>query len=110
MGDFIFGTRNNIHIIDLAQTVPLMHQALKAVSDTVAKGGLQADQPQERRKPHGRLPGPDTLTPHEPAEPQRHLALAVLRRLDGSVAFESGAAGGTTVVVDVPFTQLRAAG
>ena len=39
MGDYIFGTRNNIHIIDLAQTVPLLHTALKAVSDTVAKGG-----------------------------------------------------------------------
>jgi small subunit ribosomal protein S2 len=39
MESFIFGTRNNIHIIDLAQTVPLLHQALKAVSDTVARGG-----------------------------------------------------------------------
>jgi small subunit ribosomal protein S2 len=39
MQDFIFGTRNNIHIIDLAQTVPLFHRALQAVSDTVAKGG-----------------------------------------------------------------------
>jgi small subunit ribosomal protein S2 len=39
MGPFIFGTRNNIHIIDLAQTVPMLHQALTAVSDTVAKGG-----------------------------------------------------------------------
>ncbi len=39
MAPYIFGARNNIHIIDLAQTVPLLHQALKAVSDTVAKGG-----------------------------------------------------------------------
>ena len=39
MAPFIFGARNNIHIIDLAQSVPLLHQALKAVSDTVAKGG-----------------------------------------------------------------------
>jgi small subunit ribosomal protein S2 len=39
MGDFIFGTRNNIHIIDLAQTVPMLHRALQAVSDTVAGGG-----------------------------------------------------------------------
>ena len=39
MAEYIFGARNNIHIIDLAQTVPLMHQALKAISDTVAKGG-----------------------------------------------------------------------
>jgi small subunit ribosomal protein S2 len=39
MRDYIFGARNNIHIIDLAQTVPLMHRALQAVSDTVANGG-----------------------------------------------------------------------
>src|SRR3979411_36329 len=39
MAPFIFGARNNIHIIDLAQTVPLLHQALKAISDTVARGG-----------------------------------------------------------------------
>jgi small subunit ribosomal protein S2 len=39
MAPFIYGARNNIHIIDLAQTVPLLHQALKAVSDTVAHGG-----------------------------------------------------------------------
>src|SRR5579863_7983070 len=36
---YIFGARNNIHIIDLAQTVPLLHRALQTVSDTVAKGG-----------------------------------------------------------------------
>jgi small subunit ribosomal protein S2 len=39
MGSFIFGTRNNIHIVDLAQTVPMLHRALQAVSDTVAGGG-----------------------------------------------------------------------
>src|SRR4029453_6132229 len=39
MAEYIFGTRNNIHVIDLAQTVPMMHRALQAVSDTVAKGG-----------------------------------------------------------------------
>src|SRR3974377_2165761 len=39
MRDFIFGARNNIHIIDLAPTVPMLHRALQAVSDTVAKGG-----------------------------------------------------------------------
>lgn len=39
MAEYIFGARNNIHIIDLAQTVPLLHQALVTVSDTVAKGG-----------------------------------------------------------------------
>jgi small subunit ribosomal protein S2 len=39
MKDFIFGARNNIHIIDLAQTVPALHRALQAVSDTVSRGG-----------------------------------------------------------------------
>ena len=39
MGTYIFGARNNIHIIDLAQTVPMLHLALTQVSDTVAKGG-----------------------------------------------------------------------
>ncbi|MBX3520376.1 MAG: 30S ribosomal protein S2 [Xanthobacteraceae bacterium] len=39
MQSFIFGTRNNIHIIDLAQTVPALSRALQAVSDVVAKGG-----------------------------------------------------------------------
>jgi small subunit ribosomal protein S2 len=39
MGRYIFGSRNGVHIIDLAQTVPLLHQALKLISDTVAGGG-----------------------------------------------------------------------
>jgi small subunit ribosomal protein S2 len=39
MREYIFGVRNNIHIIDLAQSVPMLHRALEAVSETVAKGG-----------------------------------------------------------------------
>ncbi len=39
MAPYIFGIRNNIHIIDLAQTVPMLARALQAMSDTVAKGG-----------------------------------------------------------------------
>ena len=39
MGEYIYGDRNGIHIIDLTQTVPLLDQALKVVRDTVAKGG-----------------------------------------------------------------------
>lgn len=39
MDRFIYGDRNKIHIIDLAQTVPLLHQALVTVSDIVARGG-----------------------------------------------------------------------
>lgn len=39
MAPFIYGARNNIHIVDLTQTTPLLHQALVKVSDTVAGGG-----------------------------------------------------------------------
>lgn len=39
MKSFIFGERANIHIIDLSQTVPLLHQALVRVRDVAAKGG-----------------------------------------------------------------------
>lgn len=39
MAPYIYGARNNIHILDLSQTVPLLEQALKQVSDIVARGG-----------------------------------------------------------------------
>ncbi len=39
MGSYIYGVRNGIHILDLSQTVPLLHNALQLVTDTVAKGG-----------------------------------------------------------------------
>jgi small subunit ribosomal protein S2 len=39
MKGYIFGARGGIHIIDLSQTVPLLHQALKVISDTAASGG-----------------------------------------------------------------------
>jgi len=39
MERYIFGSRSNIHIIDLSQSMPLMHQALLAVRDVAAKGG-----------------------------------------------------------------------
>jgi small subunit ribosomal protein S2 len=39
MAPFIYGSRNGIHIVDLTQTVPMLEQALKAVRETVAKGG-----------------------------------------------------------------------
>ena len=39
MGQYIYGSRNGIHIMDLTQTVPMLDQALKVVRDTVAKGG-----------------------------------------------------------------------
>ena len=39
MGDFIFGARSGIHILDLTQTVPMLDAALNTIRDTVAKGG-----------------------------------------------------------------------
>jgi len=39
MQRYLFGTRNKIHIIDLSQTVPLLHQAVVTASDVVAQGG-----------------------------------------------------------------------
>ncbi|MGB8366235.1 MAG: 30S ribosomal protein S2 [Rhizomicrobium sp.] len=39
MASYIYGSRNDIHIIDLTQTVPLLHQALLALRETVAGGG-----------------------------------------------------------------------
>ena len=39
MEPFIFGVRNGIHIIDLQQTVPLLHRAMVAVRNTVKGGG-----------------------------------------------------------------------
>lgn len=39
MEPYLFGSRNGIHIIDLQQTVPMLHQAMQAVRNTVASGG-----------------------------------------------------------------------
>ena len=39
MKQFIYGARSGIHIMDLSTTVPLLHQALVKVRDTVSKGG-----------------------------------------------------------------------
>ena len=39
MERYIFGVRNDIHILDLSQSVPLLQRALQLVSDTVADGG-----------------------------------------------------------------------
>jgi len=39
MKQFIYGERSKIHIMDLSKTVPLLHQALVQVRDTVASGG-----------------------------------------------------------------------
>ena len=39
MAPYIFGARSGIHIMDLSQTVPLLHQALVQVRDVASKGG-----------------------------------------------------------------------
>ena len=39
MAPFLYGVRNDIHIIDLGKTVPMLHQALQAARDTVAQNG-----------------------------------------------------------------------
>ncbi len=39
MDRYIFGSRANIHIIDLSQTIPLLHQALVKVREVAAGGG-----------------------------------------------------------------------
>ena len=39
MQRYIFGSRANIHIIDLSQTIPLLHQALLKVREVAASGG-----------------------------------------------------------------------
>lgn len=39
MAPYLFGVRNGIHIIDLEQTEPMLHQGLQAIRDVVAGGG-----------------------------------------------------------------------
>ncbi|MGH6919733.1 MAG: 30S ribosomal protein S2, partial [Geminicoccaceae bacterium] len=39
MEPYLFGARNGVHIVDLTQTVPLLHQAQVATRDVAASGG-----------------------------------------------------------------------
>ena len=39
MRPYLFGARNGVHVIDLEQTVPLLHRALVALRDVAAGGG-----------------------------------------------------------------------
>ncbi|MBM3632252.1 MAG: 30S ribosomal protein S2 [Alphaproteobacteria bacterium] len=39
MSPYIFGIRNGVHIMDLQQSVPMLHQAMEAIRSTVAAGG-----------------------------------------------------------------------
>lgn len=39
MAPYLFGSRNGVHIIDLTQTVPMLHQALATSREVAASGG-----------------------------------------------------------------------
>lgn len=39
MGQYIYGAREGVHILDLAQTLPMLYRALEAVREVAAKGG-----------------------------------------------------------------------
>ena len=39
MEEYIYGSRNGIHIMDLTQTVPMLDAALNVIQQTVSKGG-----------------------------------------------------------------------
>src|SRR5712692_5984261 len=39
MAPYLFGVRNGVHIIDLEQTVPMLHRGLQAIRDVAAGGG-----------------------------------------------------------------------
>ncbi|MBP6985404.1 MAG: 30S ribosomal protein S2 [Alphaproteobacteria bacterium] len=39
MEPYLFGVRNNVHVINLEKTFPMLESALRAVQETVAKGG-----------------------------------------------------------------------
>jgi small subunit ribosomal protein S2 len=39
MAPYLYGSRSGIHIIDLQQTVPMLHHGLQAIRDVVAGGG-----------------------------------------------------------------------
>ena len=58
MTPYIYGVRNNIHIIDLAQTVPLLHRALQAVSDAVGEGAASSSSAPSARRPSRSRPPP----------------------------------------------------
>jgi hypothetical protein len=69
MGQYIFGVRNDVHIMDLSQTVPLLHQALKAVStpSLVAAASCSSAPSARLRKPLQRLPATPRSTSSTPA-------------------------------------------
>ena len=53
MERYIFGSRSNIHIIDLSQSIPLLHQALVKAREVAAGGGRILMDPVD--SPYGRF-------------------------------------------------------
>ena len=58
MAPYIFGVRNGIHIIDLEQSEPMLHQGLQAIRDVVAGGGrvLLVGSKRQAQEPVATLP------------------------------------------------------
>ena len=107
MKPFIFGERSNIHIIDLSQTVPLLHQALVKVREVAAGGGgripvcLSAPKRQAQEPIRPGRPALRALL-HEPSLARRHtltnwrtisISIGRLRELEGILDQEGGPAG-----------------
>ena len=86
MAPYLFGVRNGVHIIDLTQTVPMLHRALEATREVAAAGGRilfvgtkrQAQEPvtraASRSRPVLRQPSlarrhADQLEDHLPVDP-----------------------------------------
>ena len=90
MERYIFGARANIHIIDLSQTMPLLHQALVKVREVAASGGRvlfvgtkrQASDPVAVPSPAGTGPGRPTGKPGTTRRP-------CLRRLSTVIVWKS---------------------
>ena len=75
MDKYIFGSRSNIHIIDLSQSIPLLHQALVKVRE-VAAGDDVADRLQRAIEQRHRLLEVDDVDAVADAEQERrHLGI-----------------------------------
>ena len=74
MGEYIYGDRNGIHIIDLTQTVPMLDAALKVIRDTVAKGGrvLFVGTKRQAQQPIAEAAEKSRAVLHEPPLAGRH--------------------------------------
>ncbi len=74
MASYIYGARNNIHIVDLTQTTPLLHQALVKIADTVAAGGRVLYVGTKRQASEADRRSRQALGPvlHQPSLARRH--------------------------------------